>query len=410
VAQEEDKRYTYTARNAAGELVSGTLTAADETVAARRLQSLGLQPLALQQQTSARRRPEGKALFAKKVKAKHLSLFARQFATMTDAGLPLIRSLAALNEQADHPELKRVLPLVRRAVEEGKPLSVALEQHGDVFPPLMIGMIASGELSGSLSQTLSGIADNYDKEARLRGKVVSAMTYPTIVLGLAFVMVAFMMVFVIPTFKQVFTNLGGELPLPTQILMTISESSIFIFPVLIALMVAFAAWWKKHKSDPGVRNFIDPLKLRLPVMGKFVQKVIIARFARTFASLLESGVPMIQTLDIVSRTAGSVVISRALDEVRQSVRAGKQVSTVMADHPIFTPLVTQMVNTGEETGALSVMLSKVADFYEQEVDTGSDQLSATLEPILLILLAVVVGGMIVALYLPIFSIYEQLQV
>lgn len=410
MAQEEDKRYTYTARNAAGELVSGTLTAADETVAARRLQSLGLQPLALQQQTSARRRPEGKALFAKKVKAKHLSLFARQFATMTDAGLPLIRSLAALNEQADHPELKRVLPLVRRAVEEGKPLSVALEQHGDVFPPLMIGMIASGELSGSLSQTLSGIADNYDKEARLRGKVVSAMTYPTIVLGLAFVMVAFMMVFVIPTFKQVFTNLGGELPLPTQILMTISESSIFIFPVLIALMVAFAAWWKKHKSDPGVRNFIDPLKLRLPVMGKFVQKVIIARFARTFASLLESGVPMIQTLDIVSRTAGSVVISRALDEVRQSVRAGKQVSTVMADHPIFTPLVTQMVNTGEETGALSVMLSKVADFYEQEVDTGSDQLSATLEPILLILLAVVVGGMIVALYLPIFSIYEQLQV
>lgn len=416
MADESVKRYAYTARNPQGDIVSGTITSDSETGAARRLQGMGLAPLAVKRSVGAatglRTKNERKAAKTggrrKRVKAKHLAIFARQFATMVDGGLPLVRSLNVLGEQSDHPEMRRVLPMIRADVENGQPFSAALSKFPDVFPPLMVGMVAAGEVSGSLGVSMDRIADQYDKEAKLRAKVVSAMTYPVIVMSMAVVMVAFMMIFVVPKFTDVFKQLGGELPLPTQILLNMSNSAVFVVPALAIGGIVFSMWWRKHKNDKQVREFIDPIKLRLPVIGKFVHKVSIARFSRTFASLLQSGVPMIQTLDIVSSTSGSAVISKALTDVRNAVRSGKQVHSTMEQHEVFPPLLNQMISTGEETGALPDMLNKAAGFYEDEVEAASETLSATLEPVMLIFLAVVVGGMIVALYLPIFSVYEYM--
>lgn len=413
---EANKRFAYTARDTQGKLVSGNVSADSETGAARRLQAMGLAPLSLRAANAPRKGGlslslgrGGESRRRKKVKPKHIAMFARQFATMTDAGLPLVRSLNALSAQTDHSEMRRVLPLVRADVESGASFSVALSKHPDVFPPLMIGMVAAGEVSGSLGESMSQVADNYEKEAKLRAKVVSAMTYPVIVLIMAFVMVAFMMIFIIPKFSDVFKQLGGDLPLPTLILVNISHAAVFVIPVLIVGGIVFSFWWRKHKNDKKVRDIIDPIKLKAPIMGKFMQKISMARFARTFSSLLASGVPMIQSLEIVASTSGSVVVSNAISEVRDAVRAGRQVNSTMDRFPIFPPLMVQMISTGEETGALPTMLTKVAEYYEGEVESASETLSATLEPVLLIFLAVVVGGMIICMYLPIFSIYQYIQ-
>lgn len=415
MADDAVKRYTYTARNNQGELVSGTISSDSETGAARRLQAMGLAPLSLRKTTLAAG-AKGFSLSMlnpknrkKKVKAKHLALFARQFATMIDAGLPLVRTLGALIEQSDNKEFKTILPLVRADVEAGQPLSVAFSKYPLIFPPLFIGMIASGEVSGSLSIALERVAENYDKEARLRSKVISALTYPVIVLIMAAVMVTFMMIFVVPKFADVFKQLGGELPFMTQVLVNMSNAAIFVVPILILGGIIFSTWWRTHKNDRKVRDFLDPIKLKIPIIGKFLNKIYIARFSRTFASLLSSGVPMIQTLEIVSSTSGSIVISNALDEVRNSVRAGRPVASAMEQFPVFPPLVNQMISTGEETGALAPMLTKIADYYEEDVEVASDQLGAVLEPVLLIFLAAIVGSMVVALYLPIFSIYQYMQ-
>lgn len=417
MAETKVKRFAYTARDAQGKLVSGNVSADSETGAARRLQAMGLAPLSLRSTSGNKAggfslsfgRKGGESTRRRKVKPKDIAMFSRQFATMTDAGLPLVRSLNALAAQTDHSELRRVLPIVRTDVEAGAAFSVALSKHPDVFPPLMIGMIAAGEVSGSLGEAMGQVADNYDKEAKLRAKVVSALTYPVIVLIMAFVMVAFMMIFIVPKFSDVFAQLGGELPLPTLILVNMSHAAVYVIPLIVIGAFVFSFWWRQHKNDRKVREFVDPLKLKTPVLGKFMAKISMARFARTFSSLLASGVPMIQSLEIVSSTSGSIVVSNALSEIRDAVRAGRQVHSIMDRFPIFPPLLVQMISTGEETGALPTMLTKVAEYYEGEVESASERLSATLEPILLIFLAVVVGGMIICMYLPIFSIYQYIQ-
>jgi type IV pilus assembly protein PilC len=414
VAEQSIQRYAYTARNAQGELVSGTIAADSETGAARRLQAMGLAALSLRAGAK-----QGGSRFSladldprnrrKKVRAKHLAMFSRQFSTMISAGLPLVRAMNALAKQTEHPELQRVLPLVRADIESGSSFSAALAKHPTVFPTLLVGMVGAGEVSGTLGAALDRVADSYDKDAQLRSRVVSAMTYPVIVLAMAALMVTGMMLFVVPRFAKVFADLGAELPLPTQILIGISQAAVFVVPLLVVGGVFFSVWWGKHKNDDKIRDFIDPLKLRIPVIGPFLKKILIARFARTFGSLLASGVPIIQTLDIVSATAGSSVITKAMLEVKEAVRSGKPVNGTMEQHKVFPPLVVQMVSTGEETGALPDMLTRVAGFYEDEVRTTSEQLSAIIEPVLLIFLAVIVGGMVIALYLPIFSIYSALQ-
>jgi len=402
-------RYNYTARNNRGAMVSGQISAESETGAARRLQAMGLAPLTVRRPTQTSKLGSTTIGKGKRVKAKNLAVFARQFGTMVNAGLPLIRAVQAIGEQTDHPRLAATLPEVRADLERGTSFSASLAKHEDVFPPLMVGMIASGEVSGSLGAAMESVADTYGKEAALRAKTISAMLYPGIVLALALVMVTGMLLFVVPRFAEIFTQLGGELPLPTKVLVLASKLMFIVGPILLIAGFFFTIWWRKNKNTRKVREIIDPLKLRMPIFGKFFQKIALARFSRTFSSLLDSGVPLIQTLDIVSTTSGSIVIGDAIDDIRREVTAGKPIATPMSTHAVFPPLVIQMVSTGEETGALPDMLTKVADFYEQEVDTAADALASIIEPVLIVFLAGVVGTMVLALYLPIFKVFDLIK-
>lgn len=401
------KRYTYTARNAEGVLISGTIAAIDELSAARRLQSMNMAPLNIR--VSGAGKGANKQLRAKRVKAKDLSILGSQFATMLDAGLLLVRTIQSVEEQTTHPELKRVLPLLRKSVEEGTPLSEAMRKHPEIFPNLMIGMIAAGEESGHLSEAMAQSAQNYEKEAKLRSKVKSAMMYPVVVLVIAAVMLMIMLIFVVPKFSGIFTSLGGSLPLPTLILVKMSHAAGVLIPALIVSGFVGSIVWRKKKSDIRVRRILDPLKLKMPIMGTFFQKIALARFARIFGSLLSSGVPMLQALDIVANTSGNLVISDALQDVRRAVHSGKEIAPTLANYNVFPPIVVQMVAAGEETGTIPSMLNKVADFYEVEVDTASDALTSILEPVLIVLLAVVVGSMVISLYLPLFKIFTLIK-
>jgi type IV pilus assembly protein PilC len=343
-----------------------------------------------------------------KVKSKDLAILCRQLSTMLDAGMPVIRSLKSVADQSDHKEFKRVLPIIAQDIETGSQLSVAFARHKKSFPDLLVAMIASGEIAGTMPTTLDELAITYEKEAKMKAKIVSALTYPIIVLVLAFVMITAMLIFVVPTFVQIFDDLGGELPLPTRILISIASGAKIAIPIFIVAAIAGGIWWRRNKLQPKVRRVFDIIKRKSPIIGPFFRKVAIARFSRSMASLTETGVPIIQTLEIVGRTSGSIMIEEALEAVRKNVTTGQTISTTFATYDVFPPLLVQMVFTGEETGSLPAMLKKVAEYYEREVDSGSESLGALIEPILLVFLAVIVGGMVLALYLPIFSIFETI--
>lgn len=399
--------YNYTARSKKNEIITGTILSENEGVAARRLAAMGYSPLAIVKapKIAANARIGGQ----KRVKAKHLAVFNRQLATMTESGLPLVRALQAMADQADHPTFKEVLPKVQADVEAGKPLSTSLAKHPRVFPPLMAGLVAAGEVSGELGKTLDTVATTYAKEAHLRSKTIAAMMYPSIVAGLAVVMVTGMLLFVVPRFAQIFASLGGELPLPTRVLVFASKIMVWVAPITIVLLIIFIFWWRKNKNTRRVREFVDPLKLRIPIFGKFFQKIVMARFSRTFSSLLSAGVPVIQALDITGETSGNVVVGDALKSISKEVAAGKTISEPLEEYVVFPPLLQQMITTGEETGALPEMLQKVAEFYENEVDTAADALSATIEPIMIIVLAAIIGSMVISLYLPMFKVFDLIK-
>lgn len=403
------KRFSYSARNNTGAMITGEINADSETAAALRLQSMGLAPVSVKILGRSKKLSGEISFGNKRVKAKHIAIFAKQFSTMIEAGLPLVRVVQALGDQMDHVAFKKALPAVQADLEKGGQLSVALSKHPFVFPPLMVGMVASGEVSGNLGKSLEAVAEAYGKEAALKAKVVSAMIYPGIVGSMAILMVVGMLIFVVPGFTEIFANLGGELPLPTRIMVAVSGAMKFILPITFVVVFVFSLWWKKNKNSRMVRERLDPFKLRVPIMGKFVQKIALARFSRTFASLLAAGVPLIQTLEITATTSGNIVVGDALMDVKREISSGKPIANTISEHPIFPPLVIQMVSTGEETGALPEMLVKIADFYEAEVDTQADGLASTLEPIMIIMLAGLVGMMVVSLYLPIFSVFDLIK-
>ncbi len=402
----EGTKYSWSARELSGEPKNGIMTANNEAAVTRRLQAMGLTPISVTKAKAGQKKQIGPP---KRVKSKHLAIFCRQFATMLDSGLPIVRSLLALNDQADHPEFQRVIPLIKADVEAGNPLSKAFSKYPSVFPPLMIGMVAAGEASGALPATMHRIGDNYDKEAKLKSKVFSAMLYPMIVLCLAVVMIIGMLIFIVPTFASVFTSLGGELPLPTAMLVAASDYMKILIVPMVVCFVGFVVWWRKNKNKPYIRNFIDPLKLKIPIMGPFVKKIVLARFSRTFGSLLASGVPMLQCLEMTATTAGNVVVERALNNVQEAVKNGHTLTAPMMKEKVFPSMVTQMVGTGEETGNVPGMLSRVADYYDEEVDTTAESLSSILEPIMIVGLALVIGGMVVSMYLPMFKVFDLIK-
>lgn len=403
--------YAYKGRNAEGKIVSGKLEAPSESAAVARMKTLGLTPVSIVESAKGTglNREISLGAFEKGVGLKDLAIMSRQLATMVSAGIPLLRSLTILSEQTESKPLAKVLASVRAQVETGSSLSEALGRQSDVFPPLMIHLVRAGETGGFLDQSLESIARTFEADVKLRATIKSALTYPVVVLVMAVVAVIAMLIFIVPIFEQMFADLGGELPIPTQILVVLSRNMIWILPILIVLGVAGWIWWRRNKHADRVRARVDPIKLKLPVFGQLMTKVAIARFARNFATMTKSGVPVLQSLAIVGDTSGNWVIEQALRKVQDSVRTGRSIAAPLAQEPVFPPMVVQMIAVGEDAGAMEQMLNKIADFYEDEVQTATEQLTSLIEPLMIGLIGLVIGGMIVALYLPIFTIFEQIN-
>lgn len=407
---EATKTYEYAVRDRNGKVVKGRITASNEAAVANRLRQMGLATLSISEvQNTGLNREISFGGLGEKITLKDLSVMARQLSTMITSGLSLLRALAILAEQTESKPLAKVLAQVRNDVEAGTSLSAALSKHPVVFPPLMLNMVKAGEVGGFLDQVLVSVANNFEAEVKLRGKVKSAMTYPVVVFVIAILAVVGMLLFIVPIFQGIFDTLGGELPAPTKILVVLSGLLKWAIGPLVVAILVFVAWWRKHKNDESVRNTVDPFKLRLPVFGLLQKKIAISRFTRNFGTMLHAGVPLLQALDIVGATSGNVVIERATKAVQESVRTGQSLSGPLAQHPVFPPMVVQMMAVGEDTGALDSMLEKISDFYDQEVESTTEQLTSLIEPIMIVFLGSIVGGMIIALYLPIFSVFELIQ-
>ena len=401
--------YTYSVRDRAGKLVSGTLDAESSAAVARRLKSMGYAPVSITESNTGMSKEIKIPGFGGKVKLKDLAVFARQFATMINSGLSLLRALTILTEQTENKKLAEVIGVVRNDVEAGTALSTAMAKHPDIFPPLMVNMSKAGEVGGFLDSVLLQIAANYEAEVKLRSKIKSAMTYPTVVLIIAVLAVIGMLLFIVPTFAKMFTQLGAQLPAPTRLLVTASHILKVGFPVFIILAIAGFITWGKIKNKESVREFVDPIKLKLPIFGALFQKVAISRFARNLGTMMSSGVPILQSLDVVADTTGNIVLAHATRDIQESVRQGESVTAPLRAHPVFPPMVAQMMAVGEDTGALDQMLAKISDFYDQEVEATAEALTSLIEPLMIAVLGGIIGSMIICLYMPIFSIYNHIN-
>jgi type IV pilus assembly protein PilC len=400
--------YRYEVLDRSGAVQSGSLEADSEAAAVARLNRMGYTPLSLTAKPNTGLHRDVKFM-PQRVRLKDLAIMSRQFATMIGAGLSLLRVLGVLMEQTENARLAETLRTVRSDVETGTALSDALGRHPKVFPPLMISMVQAGEVGGFLDEALTSVADNLEAEVKLRSKVKSAMTYPVVVGVVAVLLVTAMLLFIVPTFRDLFEDLGGTLPLPTRIVVFFSDAAKFAAPILLVLGAAAGVLWAKFRRQPRVREVVDPLKLKIPVFGNLFRKVYLARTTRNLSSMLGAGVPMLQAIDVVSETTGSVVVSRALDRVREAVRTGDGVAAPMAREAIFPPMTVQMIAVGEDSGSMDDMLAKVADFYDQEVEATTESLTTLVEPVMMLFLGGIVGFMVISLYMPIFKIFELIR-
>ncbi|MCW2545783.1 MAG: type secretion system protein [Mycobacterium sp.] len=402
--------YAYAVRDRAGKIINGEIEADSTAVVATKLKQMGYSPINISAKNAGIKREITIPGTGKKVKLKALAVMSRQFATMINSGLPLIRALRILSEQTESKELGRVVGEVRADVEGGSSLSAAMQKFSPkVFPPLMVNMVRAGEVGGFLDAVLLQVAENYEAEVKLRGKVKSAMTYPVIVFIMAMLMCTAMLLFIVPVFAKMFSSLGGTLPTPTRLLMDASTILKTYFPVFFGMFIAFIVVWKKVKHKEQVRNIVDPLKLKMPVFGNLAQKIALSRFARNLGTLMSSGVPILQALDIVAGTTGNVVLSRAIADVQESVRSGESLTAPLANHAVFPAMVVQMMAVGEDVGALDTMLHKISEFYDQEVEATTEALTALIEPLMIAFLGGVVGSMVIALYMPMFKIYDLVK-
>ncbi len=396
-------RFEWEGVNRSGEAAKGVLMAdsADAVSSALRRQKIRATRIA-----PAR---EGFAFkFRRKIDQQKVAIFTRQFSVMIDAGLPLVQCLEILSGQADEPFFKEMLETVRRDVEGGSTLADALRQHPKGFTELYCNMVAAGEAGGILDVILRRLSVYLEKAVALKAAVRSASIYPIIIISVAGCVVFVILWKVIPTFASLFAGLGAQLPLPTRIIVAASNFiagySVFVFVGAIVFAVAIRQF---YKTDTGER-FLDGLVLRSPVIGMIMRKIAVARFCRTLGTLVSSGVPILDGLDITAKTAGNRVIKDAVMETRVNIEAGKSISAPLAATRVFPPMVTQMISVGEETGALDTMLSKIADFYEDEVDTAVDNLMALLEPLMIVFLGVVIGGIVISMYLPMFDLINKI--
>jgi type IV pilus assembly protein PilC len=404
------RTFDFEALDAAGKRTKGKVEATTDAAAAAALRQQGVTPLSITEAGKGLQKEIQIPGLSGRVTLKDLAIVARQFATMTSSGLSLLRALAILEEQTAKPKLAKALRDVRRDVEAGTSLSAAMAKQDRIFPRLMIAMIAAGETGGFLDKALDRIAVNFEKDANLRSKIKSALTYPVIVIAFSMIMLVAVLVFIVPIFERMFAQLGGKLPLPTRILVAVSHQMYWLMPLgMIGSAAAIVSFRRKLRNDYRWRLAVDRLKLRAPVFGKLFTKIAISRFARNLGTLLAVGVPVMQALDIVGATTGNAVVSEAMKDVQKSVRDGQTMSAPLERHPIFPAMVTQMMQVGEETGQMSAMLDKVSDFYDHEVETATESLTAAIEPLMVVVMGAIVGVMVVCLYLPMFTIYQHVQ-
>ncbi|WP_061962168.1 type II secretion system F family protein [Demequina flava] len=400
------KKFDYAVRDSRGKIQKGSIEAPSEAAVAARLRDMGLAAVSITEvKTGGLKTEISIPGLTDRIKLKDIAIASRQLATMIGSGLSLLRALTILGEQTENPALAKIIQEVRSDVEAGVALSTSLGKH-EVFPPLMVNMVRAGEVGGFLDTVLESVAINFESEVKLRGKVKSAMTYPVVVFIIAILAVIGMLLFIVPVFEGMFDSLGGDLPFMTQILVTMSDLlKILIIPFIIATVVGVVLW-NKNKNSKGFREKVEPIYLKVPVFGPLVQKIAVARFTRNLGAMLRSGVPVLQALDIVGEASGNIVIERASKDVRESVRTGNSLAKPLAEHAVFPPMVVQMMAVGEDTGALDDMLDKIADFYDQEVEATTEQLTSLIEPLMIAVLGGIVGFMVIALYMPIFGVFE----
>jgi len=401
--------FAYAGRTRAGQTVSGeriaeTMDAAVAALRRENIQITKIDPI----KGKAEAKPKAAKKGGVKVPAKNLAIFTRQFSVMIDAGLPLVQCLDILGKQEPHKGFSGVILKTREDVEAGASLADAMKKHPKTFDALYANMIAAGEAGGILDTILKRLATYIEKSVKLKGEVKSAMIYPVAVIVIAAVVVGAILWKVIPTFAQLFAGLGAQLPLPTRVVIAASNGIVAYGWILIIVLGAAGYGLQSYYATDNGRHVIDRIMLRMPILGDILRKVAVARFCRTLSTLLASGVPILDGLDITARTSGNAIIEDAILLTRSGIERGETISGPLKETNVFPSMVTQMINVGETTGALDAMLSKIADFYEEEVDSAVAGLLTLMEPVMIAFLGVVVGGIVIAMYMPIFDLISKL--
>ncbi len=394
--------FKWTGRNRAGQEQKGEIEAPDQQAAFALLRRQGVSP------NTVKKRAKDIEInipgLQPGVKEKDLVTFTRQFATMIDAGLPLVQCLEILGSQTENKTFGNIIKKVQGDVEGGATFAESLKKHPKAFPDLYCNMVAAGEAGGILDTILNRLATYIEKSMALKKKVKGAMVYPTVVVTVAFLVVALLLIFVIPTFEKMFTDFGGTLPAPTRIVIDASNWMQRYWYIVIGAIILLIMGIKQYRKTEQGKLMLDRLALRLPVVGILVRKVAVAKFTRTLSTLIASGVPILDGLDIVAKTAGNKVVENAIMTTRQAISEGKTIAEPLAQTKVFPPMVVQMIGVGESAGALDSMLSKIADFYDEEVDAAVATLSSMIEPFIMVFLGTVIGFIVVAMYLPVFKL------
>lgn len=388
-----------------GVVTEGTIEAADQRAAVEQLRGQKLVPLEINESSpSLLQRLIAVLPFGKKVGSKELVLFSRQLSTLVSAGVPLVQGLTILEEQVETKNFKAIVHTIREDIEAGQSITDALKKHPNAFSELYVSMIRAGEVGGILDVILERLSAYLESAEALRAKVKGALVYPAVVSSIAAGVTLFLLMFVIPTFAKIFSGFGAELPFLTRILINISDALRKFWYVILFLPVGTAITLKQYrKTEQGHRN-LDQFILKLPIFGLLLRKVAIAKFTRTLSTLVKSGVPILQALETVAKTSGNKVIEIAVMTARESVKEGERIATPLKKSHVFPPMVIQMIAIGEETGNLDAMLAKIADFYDQEVDTAVKALTSMIEPIIIVIMGVVIGFIVVAMFLPMFEL------
>ncbi|MFH1414263.1 MAG: type II secretion system F family protein [Candidatus Omnitrophota bacterium] len=395
--------YEYSAKDKNGYAVKGLLDANSDQEAAAMLHNKELIVLSIKQSS---KKTTTKVRLKKNIKTDDLVVFSRQLATMIDAGIPLVHSLGILAEQTENPGLQAVVITLRQDIEAGMSFGDGLKKHPYVFSELFINMVKAGETSGMLDEVLDRLAAYLEKSAALVRKIRSSLVYPAVVVSMAMIITAVLLLKVVPTFKNIFDTLGGQLPAPTRVLIMVSDIFRNYFIYLAVVFVVGGFLFKKYIGTEKGRYNFDNVKLKLPILGKLFRKLAVAKFSRTFSTLVKSGVSILNALDIVSKTSGNKIIEEAVLNSAKGVRDGEPISRPLSRSGVFPPMVCRMISVGEQTGQLEKMLTKIADFYEEQVDAAAQALTSMIEPLVIAFLGIVVGGIVISLFLPIFKITE----